>query len=670
MKNVIFLVVDCLSREYTENYPVRSGNFFRYLDDHAICADNMYSTAPFTEGGLQGLWNATSPLETFWGNRLHPDCQASIFSIFQKAGYEVCFTDRTSVEMYAGDYQEPEYAKIKRIISDRIGKLVPDIKYYLEKENTHIPPGDAVRNILDMLFRDVERLREEDYPLLVKEMQSYYGGRDAYIQDGLLKLKERHSLFQALETAAQAKEKKEHECPVLEEELLLAQNIAYKNGELLKKYNKHIPNADFLINQNLNGMIYNRCVQSNLSILNSMRMDSAVIKDSPVHRYIISSGIYQFIEEKRKKMKAPYFAYFHEFSFHYPETFLNACKDEKKYKAELEKCIKRLPELHPENYSVLKALSLIFVSEGLAELVKYLESKGVFEDTYLVITADHGISNFMYPLDRNYRWMFYKENFHVPFWILGADIKPERYDSLCLSRCVVPTLAELCGIKSIDTKESLFHAKREYVLTEWMNGIPDIEKEYVKFGYRNEKISLTYCVRLNQLFQSGRILALFDLEKDSREYYDLSRCHLNEEIRMEVDKAKDIIYKRWDRLRKKYLNIKYTAMLDQMEQNMEISPLMKENMDIILGRDVALFGTDSVSDTFLQRWGCRVSVREIIDTTNQDLYYNGRPICRDINGKANKNNIIYVIACEDEIDALFHLYRWGVEKVYVYTGKP
>lgn len=33
-------------------------------------------------------------------------------------------------------------------------------------------------------------------------------------------------------------------------------------------------------------------------------------------------------------------------------------------------------------------------------------------------------------------------------------------------------------------------------------------------------------------------------------------------------------------------------------------------------------------------------------------------------------NAYYVIACEDEIDALFHLYRWGVEKVYVYTGKP
>ena len=29
----------------------------------------------------------------------------------------------------------------KRIVSDRIGKLVPDIKYYLEKENTHITLG-------------------------------------------------------------------------------------------------------------------------------------------------------------------------------------------------------------------------------------------------------------------------------------------------------------------------------------------------------------------------------------------------------------------------------------------------------------------------------------------------------------------------------------------------
>ena len=55
MKNVIFLVLDSLSREYIEKYPLDEDNFFQYLDNNSICFKNMYSMAPFTEGALAHL---------------------------------------------------------------------------------------------------------------------------------------------------------------------------------------------------------------------------------------------------------------------------------------------------------------------------------------------------------------------------------------------------------------------------------------------------------------------------------------------------------------------------------------------------------------------------------------------------------------------------------------
>ena len=479
-KNVIFLVVDSLSREYTENYPLESGNFFDYLDKHSICAGNMYATAPFTESALEGMWNQKSPLDTFWGNRRQPVCRNSMFSVFQKAGYEVYFTDRTSVEEYAVDYPETDRKKADRAARNRIARLLPQVKYYLNKKNAHMDGKTAVTNILDIVFDAVFQLGETGDGEALREAERYAADKETYYAE-LERRQDSHPVFGILEGINGKEKARRDGCayPLLQEELLLAQEIADKNGKLLKEYNRDIPNGDWLAEQNLSGLVYNRCIWSNANILPLIRLCESSVPDLDVHRGIAECGIYEFLENRKGNLKKPYFAYFHEFSFHYPEVFLQACQNEKKYKAALEKALGLVSGLRITNrISVLKALSLIYVSGWLSELVQYLEEKGVFEDTYLVITSDHGISNFMYPLDRNYRWMFYKENFHVPFWILGSGIKAHTYETLCLSKCIVPTLGELCGIGGVDKEDSLFAMDKKYILTEWMNGIPDIEREY------------------------------------------------------------------------------------------------------------------------------------------------------------------------------------------------
>lgn len=665
-KNVIFLVVDSLSKEYTENYPLEYDNFFEYLDQHSICASNMYSTAPFTESALEGMWNQKSPLDSFWGNRLKPVCENSIFSIFEEAGYEVYFTDRTSVEEYALDYTESDRKKAQRTARSRIVRLLPQIRYYLNKENVHSDSKIAVTNMLDILFDAAFYLDES----VIKEAQLYVTDKNAYY-DNLKELKESHPIFEILDgiNCSDTIQQDSKVYPSISEELLLAQEIADKNRALLVEYNKDISNSDHLVKQNAEGQIYNRCVWSNTNVLPFIRMDYASIPDLDIHRGIADCGIYDFIEKRLKTIRKPYFAYFHEFSFHYPEVFLRSCKNEIGYKDSIRKTINLLPRLKIKNkISVRKALSLIFVSEWLSELVRYLENKGVIKDTYLVITSDHGISNFMYPLDRVYRWMFYKENFHIPFWILGDGIEAQTYDSLCLSKCIVPTLEELCGIKGSDVKSSLFHLDEEYILTEWMNGIPDVEEEYVKFGYRNWKISLTFCVRLNQFFGSGRILTLFDLEKDEKEYHDLSMKPEIPEIRSQVDKAIKVIQKRFLELQKTNLYPEYADELEQMRQNTKIIWLGTDPLPEINQSVINVYGTDSVTDIFFQKYGRSFSVADIVDDMAKDIWYMGKPVRRSLDLTDGKN-VMCVIACRNEMDAWLHLYQCGIRKVYVFTGK-
>ena len=191
---MIFLVVDSLSKEYTENYPLEYDNFFEYLDQHSICASNMYSTAPFTESALEGMWNQKSPLDSFWGNRLKPVCENSIFSIFEEAGYEVYFTDRTSVEEYALDYTESDRKKAQRTARSRIVRLLPQIRYYLNKENVHSDSKIAVTNMLDILFDAAFYLDES----VIKEAQLYVTDKNAYY-DNLKELKESHPIFEILD---------------------------------------------------------------------------------------------------------------------------------------------------------------------------------------------------------------------------------------------------------------------------------------------------------------------------------------------------------------------------------------------------------------------------------------------------------------------------------------
>ena len=62
MKNIIIIVIDALSKWYIDQHK-NENSFFKYLEKEGYCADNMYSTGPFTEAAVRGFGLQTMLLE-------------------------------------------------------------------------------------------------------------------------------------------------------------------------------------------------------------------------------------------------------------------------------------------------------------------------------------------------------------------------------------------------------------------------------------------------------------------------------------------------------------------------------------------------------------------------------------------------------------------------------
>ena len=80
-----------------------------------------------------------------------------------------------------------------------------------------------------------------------------------------------------------------------------------------------------------------------------------------------------------------------------------------------------------------------------------------------------------------------------------------------------------------------------------------------------------------------------------------------------------------------------------------------------------LYGTDEIATKFLSNYK-QAECQEILDATARESYFMGRKVKKDIEN-IDIEKSTFIIACNNEIDALYQLWRWGVKRVYVYTGK-
>ena len=167
-------------------------------------------------------------------------------------------------------------------------------------------------------------------------------------------------------------------------------------------------------------------------------------------------------------------------------------------------------------------LSLRYTDHCIEKFVDKLKAAGLWEHTILLVAADHGNTNIGYPIHHKGRETncFFDENYHIPLYLRAPGLMGRVIEEYCNSKDILPTLLALAGIEKPAgmTGTSLLDKGRvfnDYVITEYMGpGCPDMFSRDIWFSIRNEKTLLAYLVNATGDFSSGRIVELYDLQKD------------------------------------------------------------------------------------------------------------------------------------------------------------
>lgn len=264
--------------------------------------------------------------------------------------------------------------------------------------------------------------------------------------------------------------------------------------------------------------------------------------------------------KKNVDERKPYLAYIHLEDTHYPWSFYTTdTNDKEKIKKEFALLSKYRNEL-PKNYDgELNAdYSCLYVDNCIRTLIDSLENSGEIDNTIIVITADHGISNAgkVYRKERNNN--FFDETYHIPLIIYNPKITPRTIDSFINSKDIAATILDLCDIpkpKSF-TGFSIFDEnfpQRKYTTLEYIGfGTPDMQRRPITFGYRDDEFNIVYSALINDEFDKGEIIELYDLKNDPMELTNLVYLKMyNTETVLERVK---IIRQRFDELKENYTN--------------------------------------------------------------------------------------------------------------------
>lgn len=256
----------------------------------------------------------------------------------------------------------------------------------------------------------------------------------------------------------------------------------------------------------------------------------------------ITDAAVDFLEEMPE---APFFLHLHYFDPHGPylEHPLVRLPD---FSFETQESMPRSWELYQEEVT--------YLDQHIGRFLDHLEKAGLREDTYIILTADHGEAFLEHDL------FFHGNNLHVeevkvPLMISGPGIAAGRIvETLSTLTDLGPTITDFAGIPRPESftgtsLESLLHGtdEEERMVFSSVRFNPVRQAKHVPQDRRREAIRRTreefgenprdvagyllavrtndrsfHCLTDSEEGESARMLRLYDIEADPREMSDLS----------------------------------------------------------------------------------------------------------------------------------------------------
>ena len=171
----------------------------------------------------------------------------------------------------------------------------------------------------------------------------------------------------------------------------------------------------------------------------------------------IEQAAERFLEEQAgRQARRPFFLFLHHWDVHYdfnaPEEFVELFAGEDGGRVSMRDFI-RNPEIHPEMAPADRAYLLAcydaeirWVDHQIGRLMLKLSELGMAQQTYVVITADHGEQFFEHGR-KGHRLDLYDETLRIPLILKGPGIRPGQVvRSQARIFDVMPTLLDLAGL--------------------------------------------------------------------------------------------------------------------------------------------------------------------------------------------------------------------------------
>ena len=268
--------------------------------------------------------------------------------------------------------------------------------------------------------------------------------------------------------------------------------------------------------------------------------------------YTVSLELKDWISRNKSE---PWMSYVHIDDAHYTESFFTYDTDNIEIVDEEFKRINEYLDKIPKNYkgSIAYDLSLMYCDNIIKNIFTYLEKENLLDNTYVVITADHGFSYYFSPIRERYVISNYKENYNVPFIVYGKDIKPRKIKGYCSTKDIPVTLLSLVGIKKHKQYKGnnlLKYNGGNYALLEYMGGgCPDISRKPINLGVRTDNYSVTVDAYVYKDFDEIEIKEVYSLKNDPYENNNLSK---KKNIKKIIKDELKILHKRFTELKKQY----------------------------------------------------------------------------------------------------------------------
>ena len=172
-------------------------------------------------------------------------------------------------------------------------------------------------------------------------------------------------------------------------------------------------------------------------------------------------------------------------------------------------------------------LSLRYSDYKIQKFCDALKERGLWDNTTILVVADHGSSYTFHPLHNKRVNCFDDECYHIPMLIRHPGYPAKEITSYQYSKDVLPTFMDILGLKLC--KEFKGHSMlreektRKYVIGEYMGpGCPDMLKRRIWFSARDENYIVAYKVGVYEEFEKGELAEVYDLVQDPNGYYNIN----------------------------------------------------------------------------------------------------------------------------------------------------